>query len=136
MARTKQTMPKWTKAPDALVQLFDTLIADFPAVQKRTMFGYPVGFVSGQMCFGLFQDRVMMRLSETDREQITREHGAARFEPLPGRPMREYVEVPERILKSSQSMREWIARSVKYASSLPAKGGKPGAKKEPGKKKR
>jgi TfoX/Sxy family transcriptional regulator of competence genes len=134
VAKMKRGMPKWTKAPPALVERFDELIASFPAAHKRTMFGYPVAFVAGQMCIGLFQDRMMMRLSEADRELLIREHGAVRFEPMPGRPMREYVEVPEKILRNPESIRDWASRSVRYASSLPPKSRRGGGGPSPAKK--
>jgi len=130
MASTGRAMPKFTKPPQGLVALFETLIADAPGVEKKKMFGYPAAFVAGQMCCGLFQDRMMMRLSETDREAFVAKYKARAFEPMPGRPMREYVEVPDRLIKDVTQLKEWLAKSMGYVSALPPKAvraGKPGA---------
>ena len=121
MAKSKRVMPKFTKAPPALVALFDSVISSVPSAERRTMFGYPAAFVAGLMAFGLFQDRMMMRLAEDERQALVREQGARLFEPMPGRPMREYVEVPPAILKQPKLLQEWAARSAQYTASLPPK---------------
>ena len=48
-APLKRGMPKWTKAPDALVALFGDAIKGLPGVEARKMFGYPAAFVNGNM---------------------------------------------------------------------------------------
>ena len=97
MSGKKREMPKWTKAPEALVALFAGAIEGLPDVEARKMFGHPAAFVNGNMFSCLFQSSMILRLSEPDRRQS----GAKPFEPMPGRPMREYVEVPEEVLRSS-----------------------------------
>jgi TfoX/Sxy family transcriptional regulator of competence genes len=118
--KKSQTMPQFTKAPSALVETFQSAIAGFPDVQSRQMFGYPAAFTNTQMFAGLFQDKMILRLSETDREAIARD-GARPFEPMKGRPMREYVVVPNAIRESSAMLRPWIAKAHGYARSLPPK---------------
>ncbi|MBJ7412837.1 MAG: hypothetical protein JHD15_21120, partial [Phenylobacterium sp.] len=46
----------WTKSPKSLVDLLELSLPDAPGLQRRKMFGYPVAFVNGHMCAGLFQD--------------------------------------------------------------------------------
>ena len=58
------------------------------------MFGYPCLFVKGHMAAGLFQEDVFVRLGEPDRAAVLQLGGRA-FEPVPGRPMREYVILPK-----------------------------------------
>ena len=43
------------------------------------------------------------------------------FEPMPGRPMREYVVVPNELIQSITELKGWIAKSFTYASSIPKK---------------
>ena len=83
-------MPAFTKPPTALVEVFERAVGDMPDVQPRRMFGYPAAFTNTQMFACLFQDNMIVRLSEQDRAALARE-GVRRFEPMPGRPMREYV---------------------------------------------
>jgi hypothetical protein len=117
---------KWKPTPEELVKSFDDAIGKLEGVERRKMFGYPCAFVNGNMFFGCFGDKLMMRLSEKDRK-ISLETGLFKpFEPMPGRRMREYVEVPGSFIKSGEDFESWLGRSHGYAISLPPKtaGGK------------
>ncbi len=114
-------MPKFTKAPAENVRLFENAMKDFPMMETRKMFGYPATFINGQMVGGLFGDGMMMRLSESDRAKFIAEYKTKLFEPMPGRPMREYVSVPPTLLKSSKQLSAWLTKAMEYTKSLPAK---------------
>jgi TfoX/Sxy family transcriptional regulator of competence genes len=129
----KRAMPKFTKPPEALVALFGRAVGAMPDVEMRKMFGYPAAFVSGQMFTCLFQDSMIVRLAEGDRAAFL-EKGARMFEPMPGRPMREYVAVPADVLASEAQLRDWLRRGYDYAASRPPKRG--GRKKKTAAKKR
>ncbi len=118
-------MPKFTPAPEAIVNTFDKIIAGLPEAEPRKMFGYPCAFVNGQMFVGVFQDRLMLRLADADREKFLKLKGAKPFEPMPGRVMKEYVEVPPEILNSDAKLKPWIERGLAYARGLPPKARKP-----------
>jgi TfoX/Sxy family transcriptional regulator of competence genes len=113
-------MPAFTKPPAALVDVFQRAVADLPNVQSRQMFGYPAAFTKTQMFAGLFQDKMIVRLSDADRE-AARHDGARPFEPMPGRPMREYVVVPDAVRASPSTLRAWLAKAHDYAASLAPK---------------
>jgi hypothetical protein len=66
----------WRKSPQGFVDLFEQAVPPSRAVERRRMFGYPPA-----------------------RERAKREHGARPFEPMPGRQMREYVALPEALLR-------------------------------------
>jgi len=120
---------KMKKAPAALVALFAEVAPGAPA-QQRTMFGYPCSFLNGNLFMGLHGDGMILRLAEEQRAELLREHGAKVFEPMPGRPMREYVVVPKSILEDRQTLAKWIDRSRTFAASLkpkPKKAAKPKA---------
>jgi TfoX/Sxy family transcriptional regulator of competence genes len=119
-APAKRKMPAFTKPSSSLVETFHRAVAELPDVQPRQMFGYPAAFTRTQMFACLFQDNMIVRLSDADREAFGRE-GARPFEPMPGRPMREYVAVPAGVLKKPSELRSWLARSHAYAGSLPPK---------------
>jgi TfoX/Sxy family transcriptional regulator of competence genes len=115
-------MPK--PAP-AAVAAFESLIPNVPGVSRRPVFGQPAAFVDGNMFFGVFGSDLILRLSDADRAIAATELRALPFEPMPGRPMREYIALPPAVWKDSKSARAWVERSVRYASKLPAKKPKP-----------
>jgi TfoX/Sxy family transcriptional regulator of competence genes len=114
-------MGKWQPAPPEHVQLFGEMLQAFPLIQIRQMFGYPCAFIQGQMVAGLFQDSFILRLSMEDRAQFLQLDGARPFEPMPGRPMKEYVVLPERLLAQKEALHCWLEKAFVYAGSLPAK---------------
>ncbi|MEK7328704.1 MAG: TfoX/Sxy family protein [Chloroflexota bacterium] len=121
--RPKSQTPKMEKfkpAPDWIKELFADTLGDFPMAEQRKMFGYPCAFVNGQMFVGVFGDKLMMRLAEAERAKFLKLEGAKQFEPMPGRAMKEYVEVPDEILKSAE-LKKWLKKSLAYAQSLPPK---------------
>ena len=118
--KPKSKMPKFRPAPEWIKELFAEALGDFPMAEQRKMFGYPCAFVNGQMFVGVFADRLMIRLSEEDRARFLKLPGAKQFEPMPGRPMKEYVEVPKAITESAE-LRKWLKKSLAYTQSLPPK---------------
>ena len=101
-------MPKFTPAPEALKATFAKAIDGLPGIEPRKMFGYPCAFVNGQMFVGVFADRLMLRLSDADRAKFLKLPGAKPFEPMPGRVMKEYVEMPKEMLDSPAELKRWI----------------------------
>ena len=108
-------------------EFFASVLPDDPRVHVRPMFGNLAGFVNGNMFTGLFGNDVFVRLSEVDRAELLREDGASPFEPMPGRPMAEYVVLPRSWRDEPVRVRTWIDRSLSWAGQLPEK--KPKAKK-------
>ena len=60
-----------------------------------------------------------MRLSEKDRDRFSAEFGERPFEPVRGRPMREYVRLPPELLSDARKRASWIRRSLQYAEAIP-----------------
>jgi hypothetical protein len=122
---------KWVKAPEELKSLIEGAMTGKPA-EKRLMFGYPAYFANGYMCAGLFQDSLFVRLSPPQQLSLKAEHADLRsLEPMPGRPMKGYVVLPESILRDPKALGSMIDVSLQYANSLPAKVKKPSAPKPP-----
>ena len=89
--------------------------------ETRKMFSYPAGFANGQMFASLFGDSFILRLPEAARAVFIQQHDSRLFEPMPGRPMREYVVVPPALLQDGRQFDDWLAKAVTYAQSLPPK---------------
>jgi len=123
----KNPVRKWRPAPPEMIAVFEKAIKELPEAQPRKMFGFPCAFVNGNMFTGLHQENMILRLSEADRAAMLEISGAAPFEPMPGRAMKEYVTVPASILKNPAALKEWLSRSYAYASSLPPKAKKKAA---------
>ena len=111
---------KWRKSSQGLIDLFESVMPGPPAVQRK-MFGYPAGFVNGNMFMGLFQESMILRLPAGPREEFLRVHNTKLFEPMAGRPMREYVEVPQLVMRDKKELTAWVARAYEYGASLKPK---------------
>ncbi len=120
---------QWQPAPEPLVQAFEKAVGSVPEAQMRKMFGYPACFINGNMFAGLFADKMFLRLSDRDRESFLRLKNAGLFEPMTGRPMREYVVVPPTLLNSQAKLAPWLDKALEYAKSLPPKASKSKRKK-------
>jgi hypothetical protein len=113
---------KWRRSPPELVATFESVMPGPPAV-RRTMFGYPAGFVKGRLFMGLHQERLVLRLPAESRQRLLATPGAQAFEPVPGRPMREWVAVPPSVLARRAALTRWVRAAFAYTASLAPKPG-------------
>jgi TfoX/Sxy family transcriptional regulator of competence genes len=112
---------KWRKASEAMGEYLADVVADLEC-EPRKMFGCPCYFVNNNMFAGVHQEVIIMRLSPDDRAAIVKEHDeVGNFEPMEGRPMREYMALPETIVEDEQEFQKWMDKSYAFASSLPPK---------------
>jgi TfoX/Sxy family transcriptional regulator of competence genes len=91
-----------------------------PRVKIKPMFGSLAGFINGNMFTGLYGQDIFVRLPEDKRQQLL-QAGATEFSPMPGRPMKEYVSVPEEWRQDPDKIRELIDQSLSWAETLPEK---------------
>lgn len=121
----------WRKPSDELVERFHEAVAGIEGVEVRKMFGFPAAFVGGNMTAGLHQETFIVRLPDDERAERLAE-GWSLFEPMPGRPMREYVALPDAVMVDVDATRDWVERAAAYARTLPPKA--PKAEKRKGSK--
>jgi len=126
---------KLRKSPQELVATFDEVMPGPPAT-KRKMFGFPAGFVNGNMFMGLFEDSMILRLPAESRDELTRLHAGKPFAPMAGRVMKEYVVLPESILRDRQQLSSWVRKALVYGESLVPKAAKAKAAKNSASKKK
>jgi len=105
---------------DSAKERFRSLVPDDPRISTRPMFGNLAAFVNGNMFMGLFGNDMFVRLPDAEREELLHE-GGSDFEPMPGRPMREYAVLPGEWGRSPARAEAWVARSLAWASGLPPK---------------
>jgi TfoX/Sxy family transcriptional regulator of competence genes len=120
-AKSAMPRPKLAKSPEHLVSLFASTMENFPDVQLRKVFGYPCGFVNGNMAVGLHADAFFVRLAPEDKEPLLKKPGGGYLEPMPGRPMRDYVIVPPAAREKSAELKKWVEKAILHSQSLPPK---------------
>jgi TfoX/Sxy family transcriptional regulator of competence genes len=124
-----RTMPKFTKTPPEVIAAFDAASPSRADIARKTMFGYPALFAKGNMFAFTFGPKIAVRADEKTRAKP----GMKRFEPMPGRPMGEYIEVPAKDMKGT-ALKRWMTEALAYADTLPAKAKKAASKKKAAKK--
>ncbi len=124
-------MAKWQKSSSELVEAFDRILANVNGAERRQMFGYPTGYVNDIWFVGCYEgNQMVLRLPEQDRQEFLALDGAKQFEPMPGRPMREFVVVPWWLIEDEAQMDRWLERSIAYSSTVPKAEKKPRRKKK------
>jgi hypothetical protein len=116
----ERAMPSFSKSPAGLVERFEAVLGGYPAAVRKKMFGYPAAFVGGNMATGLFADRWVVRLPDSEIEPA-KAAGADPFEPMPGKPMKSFVAIPPTDVEDDAAIRAWVERGLAHAASLPPK---------------
>jgi hypothetical protein len=120
-----RVMPKFTQTPPEVVAAFDAASPSRGDIERKTMFSYPALFVKGNMFAFTFGPKIAVRADEATRGRA----GVKRFEPMPGRPMGEYIEVPATEM-SGAALKKRFAAALAYADTLPLKTKKAAGKKQ------
>jgi TfoX/Sxy family transcriptional regulator of competence genes len=111
----------WKKVSPEMVALLDRSMGGF-AADRRSMFGCPVYFVNNNMFAGVHQDILFFRLPEGEREALMAlSDEVTTFEPMDGHKMKDYVVLPDSLLRQEEFLREWLQRSYDYVVALKAK---------------
>lgn len=108
----------------ALKERFLATAAKVPGAETRSMFGQYGALIADRMFAGTFEDLLVMRLPEPERLLYMRAFGGRAFEPMPGRPMKEYVAAPADVLHDDATLLAWMKRAAAYTKTLPPKKGK------------
>ncbi len=94
-------------------------LSPVPIVEKK-MFGGIAYMVQGNMCVGILQDSLMVRVGKDDYEEMLGQPHAQVMD-FTGRPMRGFVTVDPEGIASAQDLTTWVQRGLDFALSLPAK---------------
>ncbi len=95
------------------------LLALQPGVSRAKMFGMPSVMVGGKAFAGLSGESMIFKLSGAAHQSALALAGAHLFEPMAGRPMKEWVAVPP------EQARHWLElaeSALQYVRSLAEKG--------------
>ena len=112
---------KKSRIPTDKVELYEKLLATIPEIERKGA-DNPYTSLNGNM-FSLLlspQGRMALRLPEHDREQFLKKYNTKLFEAY-GSVMKEYVAVPDALLKKTKELQEYLQISYEYAKTLKAK---------------
>ena len=106
----------------ALEERIDGLLASMP-VRRKKMFGTSAWFLESndQMFAGVWADGVMVRLGQEEVASLIGSGEAEPFDPMGGRPMKEYVFVNGEKTAEDANLLEWLERAAAFTSGVPAK---------------
>lgn len=96
------------------------LLGGHAGITERRMFGALGFLLDGNMCCGVKDEELILRLSDEDAEAaLGHPHGR----PFDGaaRPMKGWVMVHSAALESDGELWRWVESAVDFASSLPPK---------------
>src|SRR5260221_13888531 len=110
----------WRKPSPEQVAAFEAALPRDPRVERAQMFGMPCGKVGEYVFSGLHHDGVTVRLPAQAQGELLRQSGVKHFEPMAGRPMKDWVLLPAGWL-SDERLGGWIRRAFEHAAALPPK---------------
>jgi|SRR6185436_1321729 len=96
------------------------LLAERDDVSERKMFGGIAFMAHGNMCCGVSGEDLMVRLGEDGADAALDEPGARPMD-FTGRPMKGYAFVGPAGTASDSALRDWVARTLAFADTLPPK---------------
>lgn len=111
---------KKNATPPEIVALYDKLIATVPEIERKGDTN-PYTSLNGNM-FTLLHPpgRLAIRLPEEEREKFLKKYKTKLFEAY-GCVMKEYVAVPDDLLKKTKELKRYLELSYEYAKTLKAK---------------
>ena len=111
----------WERSPAELTERFVEVTDRRPEISRRKMFGEIAGFVNGNMVTGLHSGRWFVRLVGEEQRDALALAGAMRFEPMPGRPMGDYVVLPPDVVGDDAILDGWLEKAIAVGKSLKPK---------------
>ena len=114
------TTTKKTAASSEKGELYDKLIATVPKLERKGATN-PYTAVNGNMFTLLHQSSTLaIRLPEDKRQEFLKKYKTTLFEAY-GAVMKEYVTVPDAVLKNTKELKKYLEFSYEYAKTLEPK---------------
>lgn len=88
---------------------------------SKPMFGGVCYLVGGNMAFGIYQDKLIVRLGSAEGAQREIDSGRALPFDITGKAMKGWVMIPKARLKTPRDYRKWLNLGLGFARSLPPK---------------
>ena len=107
--------------PAEKVALYEKVVAAYPEVERKGA-DNPYTALNGNM-FSLLlspEGRLALRLPEKEREQFLKKYKTTLFQAY-GAVMKEYVAVPDALLRKTKELQKYFGLSYEYAKTLKPK---------------
>jgi hypothetical protein len=119
-------MADWATKDEALIERIDGLLAAAP-VRRKNMFGSSAWFLEAtdMMFAGAWGEAIMVRVGAERTSALIEAGDAESFDPMGGKPMREYVLLNADRIAEDDVLLVWLEESSQFAAGLPPKKKKP-----------
>lgn len=117
-------------APPDKVALYQDLLASVEGIDAKSNFGSAYTAINGNMYTMISKHGVVgIRLPEPTRSEFLKRYSTDLFRGDPAwPPAKEFVAVPDQLLKDTEALRPFLEESLDYVRSLKPKTPKPKAK--------
>ncbi len=89
-------------------------------LEEKKMFGGLCFLYKGHMCFGVVQDKLMIRVGPEKYQEALKETNASPMD-FTGKPLKGFIYVSQPGFRLKRSLEAWLTLGVDYAKSLPPK---------------
>ena len=89
-------------------------------ISEKKMFGGICFLLGGKMCCGILKEVLVARVNPKESSALLKTPGVRPMD-FTGRPMKGFLYVSQKALKSAPQLNAWLKRCLLFASSLPAK---------------
>jgi hypothetical protein len=114
------SVKKTSSAPADALEWYEKLVATNPAIERKGA-THPYTSLHGNMFSYLHPSgRVALRLPAEDREKFLKKYQTTLFEAY-GAVQKEYVTVPDELLKNTRELRKYFELSYRYVQTLKPK---------------
>ena len=105
---------------EGVAQRVREMMEDIPGVTEKKMFGGIAFMVNGNMCSGVVNTELMMRVGPDGYDDALQQPHAREMD-FTGKPMKGFVYVGEKGFANDPDLKSWINRAYRFVSTLPAK---------------
>ena len=105
---------------EPLAERIQALIGKHRGVTEKRMFGGLAFMLQGNMCCGVMQDRIMLRLGPEGVEAALKEPHTAPMD-FTGKPIKSMVYLWPEGYESDADLERWVDTAVGFAKTLPPK---------------
>lgn len=103
-----------------LEQRIDGSISAWPDLEKKKMFGGVCYLTRGNICFGIWQDHLIVRTDPATARNCLQLGHVRQFD-VTGRPMKGWIMVSAEGWQSGTALQEWLVMGLNFSLGLPAK---------------
>ena len=115
-------MPAKIPLPKSELALYEKLIKSIPELELRTGFGFPYTAINGHMfSFMAKTGSVGIRLPKKERAYYLEKFKTTLFQNHKGPVLKEYVQIPDAILKNTDVLIPLLECSLTYVKTLKPK---------------